>query len=52
MVIQIVKDATKALEAVADELWIPWAACLVPNVVCRVREEAEARAREEHDRKF
>ena len=52
MVIQIVEDATEALEAVADESWIPWAAHLVPNVACRVREQAEARAREEHDRKF
>ena len=50
-VVQIVEDATEALEAVADESWIPWAAHLIPNVAHRVREEAEARAREEHDRK-
>ena len=39
------EDATRALEAVVDELWIPW-------VACRVRAEVEARAREEHDRKL
>ena len=52
MVIQIVEDATKALEAIADESWILWVAHLVPNVAHRVREEAKARAWEEHDRKF
>ena len=51
-VVQIVEDATEALEAVADESWIPWVACLIPNVACRVREEVEARAQEEHNRKF
>ena len=52
MVAQIVEDATEVLEAVADESWIPWAAHLVPKMARRVREEAEARAQEEHDRKF
>ena len=52
MVVQIVEDATKALEAIADESWILWAARLVPNVARLVREEVEARALEEHDRKF
>ena len=52
MVVQIIEDATEALEAIADKLWILWAARLVPNVAHRVREEVEARAWEEHNRKF
>ena len=51
-VVQIVEDATEALEAVADESWIPWAGRLLPNMVRRVKAEAETRAREEHDRKI
>ena len=46
---QMVEDATRALEVVVDELWVPWAAHLVPNVAYRVRAEAEARVWEEHD---
>ena len=49
---QMVEDATRALEAVVDESWIPWMAHLVPNVARRVRAEAEARAWEEHDWKL
>ena len=49
---QIVQDATRALEAIADKSWIPWAAHLTPNMAHRVREEVEARAWEEHDQKF
>ena len=52
MVKQIIKHATEALEAVMDELWIPWVAHLIPNIASRVRAEAEARAREEHNRKL
>ena len=52
MVNQIIEDATRALEVVVDESWIPWAGCLIPNMICRVRAEAEARAREEHDQKL
>ena len=48
----MVKDATKVLEDVADESWVPWAGRLIPAVVRRVREETEARAREEYDRKL
>ena len=47
MVKQMVNDTTKVLEDVADESWVPWAGCLIPTVVCRVREEMEVRAREE-----
>ena len=49
---QIVEDTIKALEAIADKSWIPWAAHLTPNMAHRVREEAEARAWEEHNQKF
>ena len=49
---QMVKDATKVLEDVADESWVPWAGRIIPNVVCRVKQETEARAREEYDRKL
>ena len=49
---QIVEDTTRALEAVADELWILWAAHLVPNVAHQVRAEVEARAWEEHNQKL
>ena len=48
----MVEDATRALKVVVDELWIPWAACLVPNVAHWVRAEVEARALEECDRKL
>ena len=49
---QIVQDATRALEAIADELWIPWVARLIPNMAHRVRVEAEARAWEEQSCKL
>ena len=49
-VIQIVEDTTEVLEEVVDESWVPWAGCLVPNIVCQVRAVAEARSREERDR--
>ena len=52
MVDQMVKDATKVLEDVADELWVPWAGHIIPNMVRRVRQETEVRAREEYDRKL
>ena len=52
MVVQIIKDTTEALKAITDKSWILWVACLIPNVVCRAREEAEARAWEEHNWKF
>ena len=45
----MVEDATRVLEVVVDESWVLWVAHLIPNVACRVRAEAEARAWEEHD---
>ena len=29
---QMVDEATKVLEAIANESWLPWVECLVPNV--------------------
>ena len=49
---QMVDEATKVLEAIANESWLPWVECLVPNVARRVRAEAETRAREEHNQKL
>ena len=49
MVDQMVEDTTKALEDIVDELWVLWVGRLVPNMACRVRAAAEARAWEEHD---
>ena len=51
-VAEIMDDATKALEDVVDESWIPWVARLVPNVAHQVRVEAEARAQEEQSHKL
>ena len=48
----MVEDATKVLEDIADKSWVPWAGCIIPNVVHRVKQETEARAREEYDRKL
>ena len=47
---QMVEDTTRALEVVTDKSWVPWAAHLVPNVACQVR-EAEEKACEEAKRK-
>ena len=49
---QMVNEATKALEAVVDESWVPWVHHLIPNISCRVRAEVEAKAREEQDHKI
>ena len=49
---QMVDEATKVLEAVADESWVPWVEHLVPDVACRVRAEVEARAWEEQNHKL
>ena len=45
----MVKDATKVLQDVADELWVLWAGHLIPNLVRQVRAAAEARSQEERD---
>ena len=43
----MVAEAVEVLETVADDGWAVWAGRLVPNIVRRVREEAEEKAREE-----
>ena len=48
----MVKDATKVLEDITDKLWVPWVGRIIPNMVRRVRQETEARAQEEYDRKL
>ena len=47
----MVEEATKVLEAIVDESWLPWVECLIPNISCQFRAEAEAKARVEQDRK-
>ena len=49
---QLVDEATKVLEAVADKSWVLWASRLVPNMAHRVREAAEQKVREENDCKI
>ena len=48
---KMVEEVTSILEPVADELWVPWAEQLIPNVALRVREWAADREREEHTKK-
>ena len=40
------------IESVADDAWVPWAGCLVPNIARRIREKVEAKDREEKERKI
>ena len=49
---QMVKEAIKVLEAIADELWLPWAECLIPKVSRCLRVEVEAKAQEEQNHKL
>ena len=47
----MVDEAVRTIESVADNAWVPWAGRLVPNITRRVREEVEAKDREEKERK-
>ena len=49
---QMVDEATKVLEAVADKLWVSWANHLIPNVSHWVKVEAVVRAWDEQDCKI
>ena len=49
---QMVDEATKVLEAIADESWVLWAEHLIPIVSCWFRAEAEAKAQAEQDCKL
>ena len=44
---ELVEKVTEVLKVVADDLWVSWAARLIPNVAHQVREEAEARVHKE-----
>ena len=50
-VVEMVDEAVRTIEAVADDTWVSWAGRLVPNIARRIREEAEAKDREEKERK-
>ena len=45
----LVEEAAQAIEVVADESWVAWAARLVPNIARRVKEDAMRKAREEEE---
>ena len=45
-------EGVRTIESIADDAWVPWAGCLVPNIARRVREEAEVKDREEKERKI
>ena len=49
---QMMDKATKVLEAVVDESWVPWVDCLIPNVSHRVRAKVDTKAHEAHDCKI
>ena len=49
---EMVDEAVRTIESVADDAWVPWAGRLVPNIARRVREEAEAKDHEEKERKI
>ena len=48
----MVDEVVRTIESIADDAWVPWAGCLVPNIARRVREEAEAKDCEEKERKI
>ena len=49
---EMVDEAVRTIESVADDAWVPWAGRLVPNIVRRLQEAAEAKDREEKERKI
>ena len=44
-------EAVGVIEGVADDSWAPWAGRLVPNIVRRMKEDAENKARNEEEEK-
>ena len=46
---EMVDEAVHTIESVADDAWVPWAGQLVPNIVHRVQEAAEAKDCEEKE---
>ena len=49
---EMVNEAVRTIEPVADNAWISWARRLIPNIVRRVRGETEVRDREERERRI
>ena len=49
---EMVNEVVRTIESVADDAWISWAGRLIPNIVHHVREETEARDREERERRI
>ena len=49
---EMVDEAVRTIESVADDAWVPWVGHLVPNIARRAREEAEVKDREEKERKI
>ena len=49
---EMVDEAVRTIESVADDAWVPWVGRLVPNIVRRVQEAAEAKDCEEKERKI
>ena len=47
MVEEMVDEAICTIEAIVNDTWVTWAGQLVPNIPCRIREEAEVKDREE-----
>ena len=47
---EMVNEAVRTIESIADDAWISWVGRLIPNIVRRVREETEARDRERERR--
>ena len=48
---EMVDEAVHTIESVADDAWVPWVGQLVPNIVRRIQEAAEAKDHEEKERK-
>ena len=49
---EMVNEAVRTIESVADNAWISWVGRLIPNIVHRVREETEVRDCEERERRI
>ena len=48
----MVNEAVHTIESVANDACFSWAGRLIPNIVCHVREEMEARDHEERERRI
>ena len=48
----MVKEVVRTIESIAEDAWISWAGQLIPNIVCHIREETEARDHKERERRI